>query len=817
MEALLQDMAQAFRSLRRSPRFAWTAVLTLSLGIGAATAGFAILNWTVLRPVAGVRQPSRVGLVWFAARSSEGINPEGLDRVQWDSVRRASPAVEQLEGHEGQDRVYVSVGAGSPEAYNADFVSSGFLPALGTRVALGRQIAPDDVARGVVRPIAVVSDVLWHTVLGSRPDVIGSVIRVNGVAITVIGVAEAGFRGIERGTPADLWMPGGAYWDVRHFRPSTRPAELNYYEGVVRLANGATFTEAERQLTAAVSRIARSDTAHFRAGTAASVYPGLGLPALGRQGVDHQAWMILGIAALMVVVACANLANLFLLHRARRRADAVVRMVLGAGRQRLVRQFLVEGAAVGAAGGGVGAILALWLLTVFRGLPLINRMSIDGVGLDWRVLSFSFAAGVVTAVLAGAVPAAVGSRGDFGTELRRAGPTMTRHGTSILTGLAITQVAIAIALIAGAGLFARTLWNFNAVPLGFDPSGITLFDESPGSQGYTPERALTYRRELMQRVTDIPGVRQAAYVSLPPFLGISMGAGVSIPGAPAQERPSPVTDDEVSSSYFRTMGIPLLRGAGFEADDDERPDTAGPGKVIVSRALAQRFFGSSDPVGRSVTVDRRPLQVVGEVGDIHWESRGGGVEPMIYQPLGTGGPYEPTLLVKADLPPGQVEREVARIAAELDASLPIADRGTLESKVEATFSDRTILFRLLGLLSLVTMALATVGIYSLIAYGVVARTREFGIRIALGASGRRITGTAGRSAAVIIGVGLACGLLVTIGLSRLIAAQLYGVSRLDPVALGGAAMVIAGAAFLASWIPARRATRVDPMVALRAE
>lgn len=819
MGSILQDLRHAVRSLLRRPVFAWTTVLILALGVGAATSGFTLLNWVLLRPLPGINDPATLGLVWFAGRTPQGYySPGQVTTAQRDAMVRTSPAVAGLAGHEGTQELNVSLGNDQPLRRSADFVAPEFLPTLGARTELGRDLAPDDDSPGAPRNVVVISDDLWRGIFGGRPDAIGGTIRLNAVPFTVIGVMVPGFHGIERLDKIDLWLPGGAYWDVKHFRASTRPAELHYYEFALRLRPGATFPEAARQLAASAHLLALSDTANFDSAFTATVFPGLGLPAMGRDFLGHQLTLVMGVSVLMLLVVCANVANLLLLHRARNRGEVVVRMVLGASRTRVIRHFLFESVMLGVAGAAAGILLALWLLQTLHDLPVMGRLSLQGIAPDWRVLAIAGVIGIGTALLAGVVPALIGSRSDFNAELKSTGPTATRNAPVLRSGLAAAQVAVALTLVAGAYLFARTLQRFDAVPLGFDPAGVTVFADDPEQQGYTPERAEAYRRQLAERVAGIPGVDKVAFVSIPPFTGISMGAALRRPGAPTDARPLLAVADQVSHGYFSAMGIPMVRGSDFDASDDWRPlAPSETGKVIVSTSLARQLFGTNVAIGRLVSIYGRTDQVVGEVGDIHWNGRGGEGEPMLYQPLGGRTPYAPMLVVKAHAPTGAVEHAVAREATTLDATLPIVSRGPLNTKIADSLADQTLLFRLLGILSALTLVLAAVGIYSLVAYGVATRTREFGIRMALGAGARQIIGAAAGGAIGVIGVGVAGGIAATLYLTRFIAASLYGVGPLDPIAIGGAAAVLASAAILATWLPARRATRIDPMVALRAE
>jgi predicted permease len=824
MDALLQDLRYALRTLGRNPGFTAAAVLTLALGIGAATAGFSLLNWLLLRPVAGVRQPSRAGLVWLAVHENGGYSPGSLTLTQREDVLHRSPAVAVLAGREGPIEVNAAPEAGTPQRISVEFVTSDYFRAVGVGTEVGRGFVPEDDAPPLGRRVVVIGERLWLDLFDERPDVAGQTLRVNGMPCTVIGVAARGFRGPDHLREADAWMAGTTEWDIRHLPAARRPPEPYFNRFVLRLRSGATFDQAAAQLQSAVRALALADTADFSPKVSATVIPRLGIEAMygARDLIDHQLALVMGVAGLVLLVACANVANLLLFRRAQRRADIVVRLVLGAGRARLVRYALTESALVGIASGLLGALTALWLTGLFRHVRMLRFISLEGIALDWRVLAFAVVVGVLASLLAGLVPALLRSRVDLGSQLKAAGPTQAGGAPRLRSGLAVLQMAVSLTLVAGTYLLARTLQRYAAVPLGFQPAGVTVFAADPDEQGYTAQQARLYLRALQDRVAGLPGVQQVALVTLPPFLGIINVAPVRRLEAPADAKSLAAGSDQVSAEYFALLGIPVLRGRTF-ATSDIFPDSGHAlGKVILSAHLARSLYGDSNAVGRIVVLpgigrsDR--AEVVGVVGDVHWVDRGGEVEPMLYTPVGQGGsPYSPMIAVRSHLAAATLEREVQRIGRGLDPALPIQSNGPLSETVAQSLASQTLLFRLVGLLSTVTLLLTAVGVYSLVAYGVTTRLREFGLRIALGAEGRDIVRTAARPAVAIVLFGVVIGIAGAAYLTRFIKASLYGVGPTDPVAFVTAVVVLGGAVLLASWVPARRAAKVDPMVALRYE
>ena len=824
MDALLQDLRYALRTLARAPGFTATAVLTLALGIGAASAGFSLLNWVLLRPVPGVREPSRAGFVVFTVRSERGgYSPSSLTAEQRDLVLRASPAVSGLAGREGPLAVNAAAEQGAAQRISVEFVTSDYFATLAVTPRLGRAFLPEDNAPPFGNRVAVISDRLWREWFAARADVLGRPVQVNGAPITVIGVAPQGFRGPDLFHSADLWMPGATEWDIQHFRPESRRAP-SYYRFVIRLSAEASFDRAEGQLQAGIRALALSDTANFSPNASATVQPGLGLEAMygAKEIIDRQLALVLGIAGLVLLVACANVANLLLFRRAQRRSDVVVRLVLGASRGRLVRYALTESALVGVVSGVAGALLALWINGLFHHYRMLSFLSMEGLRLDWRVIGFAVAAGVLAATVAGLLPALFGSRADLGSDLKASGPTQAGGAPLLRTGLAVLQVAVSLTLMTGMYLFARTLQRYAEVPLGFDPAGVTIFQVEPEAQGYTAQQERAYFRSLRERIAVLPGVQEVAFVSLTPFSYITHRDRVRRADAPADAQPTLVASQQISGEYFSVLRIPVLHGTTFQPGDLWPDSGRAVGKVILSAALARDLYGAADPVGQIVVLpgyrEDRSAEVLGIVGDVHWNERGGDVEPMLYTPVGQGGTlYGPMLAVRNRVTAAELERQVQEIGRGLDPTMPIESRGPLSETVATAVSSQTLLFRLVGLLSALALLLSAVGVYSLIAYGVTTRLREFGVRMALGAEARDILRTATRPAVTIIALGIVCGIAGAMYLTRFIKASLYGVSPLDPVAFVTAAVLLGAAVLLASWIPARRAAKVDPMVALRYE
>ncbi|HKV71020.1 MAG TPA: ADOP family duplicated permease [Gemmatimonadales bacterium] len=818
MDTLLLDLRYAVRSLRRTPGFTTLAVLTLGLGIGAATTGFAILNRVLLDPLPGVRDPARVGMLVPAVRNGSSYRPEALDADQRADVLRSAPAVAGVAGEQLGIDVDVAVPGQSPHRLRASFVSGEYFALLGTSPGRGRLLGPDDDLPNGGTRVAVISDDFWYSGFGGRPDVVGQRLIVNGISLTVVGVSEAGFRGTERFDSPKLWVPGNAYFDLRHYRVGfRRPATYPYTESVIRLRPGATWDQATSQLQGALRAIAAADTAHFDPKVSANVFPGIGLSAMGRDVIRRQIALISGIASLVLLVTCANIANLLLFRRLQRRGDTVVRLVLGAGRSRLVRFFLVESILLGLASGAVGVGIALLLRALFGELRLLNFLKIGPVTLNVPVLLFAIAAGAIASMLAGLLPALLGVRTDLNAHLKSSGPTQAGGGRGLRVSLAVLQVAISLTLVSGAYLFARTLRSYAEVPLGFDPSGVTMFEVEPKMLGYSPDQSHAYLRALAERIRAVPGVTGVAVTSAAP-MSFSMLSDVSRSETPSGT-PLQVWDIEVSGSYFATVGMSLVKGQAFTAADDWPDSSLKVGIAVVSLSLARELFGSRDPIGE--LLKRRggqTVRIVGVVGDVRSRDLSDPPRPAVYEPMGQGFEVPWTMLaVRGGVPSPTIVHEVQTVGRALDPSLPVEPNGPLSDAVAATVSSQTLLFKLVGSLSMLTLLLTAVGVYAIVAYGVTTRTREFGLRMALGADATKLVRTALDPALVIVLGGVVAGVAGALYLTRFIAASLYGVSRFDPWAFIVAALVLALAVLLASWLPARRAAKIDPMVALRYE
>jgi putative ABC transport system permease protein len=814
---MLVDLRYAIRALRNSPGFTLVAAVTLAVGIGAVTAAFSLAHWLLLRPVPGISEPNRLAVVWFVLSRSPsplaaaaGVQPTFVSYAQYQDMIGRLPA---LAGLAGYHRGAVNLGAAGtqPRRVNVHYVMPQYFAVLGLRPALGRPLlAEDDVApQGM--PAAVISDELWSGLFGRDRSAVGKSVIVDGRPFTVVGVAPPGFRGIERMERTDLWLPGRVMETARLG---------GYYEFLARLVPGATFAQAEAQLHAGVAALGEDRDVQ--------VFHGVGVPPLQRRQVEQFVRLTFIASILVWVISCANVANLFLFRGLARRPVTAMLKVLGAHTGAVIRRQFTESLVLTVPALLAGILLARWFVMAFNGARLGMWIEpLEGISLVWPVVALGCVVAVAAALLAAIAPSVMASRMDPREAVQATARTLTGGTAYLRRTLTVTQLALSLTLLVGALLLLGTLRRLNAIDPGFDPRGVLVLNVTPNEADFrnpfqTP-RLRTYYRELRDRLQSA-GLGQVALAWQAPFVGLISVGFVLPPGASSDSARVRVRENAVSPEYFRLLNLPMIEGRGFTSAEF-MPDPSAPRKIILSQSVARRLFGDRPAVGHVIyeSVGEPPYQVVGVVGDTRWES----LEPsfpvvegmgmMVYSPFGQGGLAVAVVLTRSPLPDKVAAETVERVAGEVDPSLPAYGVTSMPQLIQRTLADKILYARVLWLLSALAVALAAVGLYGLVAYGVASHTREFGIRIALGAESRAILLLVLREAALLGVGGVALGLAGAVALSRLIANRLYGMSALDPGTYLVAVALLFGIALLASYLPARAATRVDPLVALRTE
>jgi putative ABC transport system permease protein len=798
METLVQDIRFGLRRLARKPGFTALAVLTLALGIGASTAIFSIVDAVVLRPLPIPRSGDVVTL-W----QSEGRELGERDTVSAPNYldwKAQSQAFEAMAAYAGA--AMTLTGQEEPELLRVGRVSGAFFRALGTAPSLGRTIQEAD-DRPEADRVVVVSEGLWKRRFGADRALLGRQLALDGRAHTVVGVIPAG---LDWPQPHDAWTPLVLGPNVLAARGA------QHLQVVARLRPGHSRREAQAEMTAIGTRLAEQypDT---NTGQGVVV---VGLHELMVGDVRQALLILLGAVGCVVLIGCANVASLLLAQARSRAGELAIRAALGAGRSRVARQLLTESLLIALLGGGLGLFAASYGLEALLALAPSDLPRMDEIGIDVRVLAFTLGASLLTGVVFGVGPALAASHTDLQPALKEGGRTAPGAGRRFGSSLVIAEVALAVVLLAGAGLLMRSFWRLGRVDPGFDPGHVlttTLF--LPGHEYTSWDQRSAFYTRLVERLEALPGVESAGLTTTLPLSGWELEHEFRIEGRPEPppgQQPG-ASYDSVSPEYFRALRIPLKAGRFFS-----RLDAAdAPPVVIVSEGLAQRYWPDENPVGARVVVEEESREVVGVVGDVRHQGLDAAPRPEIYTPVAQRPWKFANVVVRSTADPESVAGLVrAAILAEdvSQASTPLRPLGRLVSASIAQPRFRTLL---LGSFAGAALLLAAVGLYGVIAHTVGQRTREIGLRMALGARGndifRSVVGQGLGLATAGIGVGLAAAAVLT----RLLSSLLFGIGSWDPATFAAVCLALLLVAVVACGVPARRATRIEPVEALRHE
>ena len=820
MDVLLSDIRLAIRLLLRSPGFTIVAVLSLALGIGANTAIFTIINAVFLNPLA-VRDPDRLVSVFTTDERNRGDRVNFLP-TSWPNARdyrERSDVFDGLTIHQGVALNLAS--GGEPEQIFGQIATSNFFSVLGATPLLGRTFDPTMSDEGAGDPIVVLGYALWQRRFGADPGVVGRSIFVNNQSFTVIGVMPKGFRGINAVAGPALWVPMNVRDRVLtgFFRDNMddRRALLFFMTG--RLRPGLALDQGIARLRTIGTQLEQAYPTPNRGRnvTAVPLAEATINPGFRGQAIRAAAVMM-AIVALVLLIACANVANLLLARAAARRREIAVRLSLGAERVRLVRQLLTESLVLALLAGGLGLLVARWCRQAILALrPPFFPADVD-LPLSMPVLLFTAGISIATGVLFGLAPALHGSRADLNSELReRAGAALGgHHGSRLRSALVVAQVALSLVTLAAAGLFLRSLGNAQRIDTGFDTARLAVLTFDLGAQHYSDERGREFQRTVVERVATAPGVESATLASHVPLAGGGIGRTVFPEGVDASNPANGVfvTVGSVSPNYFKTMGIPLLSGRPITETD--RKTT--PPVVVVNEAMAKRFWPDQEAVGKRFRFfgDPQPREIVGVARNSKVNFIGEEPQPLAYVPLEQD--YDPavTLHVRAARP-SAVLADVRAVVQQLDPRLPLINVNTMEAVASQALWAPRMGAWLLAAFAALALLLAGLGLYGVLAYSVTQRTAEFGVRMALGAAPGDVVRLVLGQGLLVAGVGALLGLAGAFVVGRFAAGLLYDVPASDPVTLGGVLLMMGAATLLACYLPARRATRVDPVVALRTE
>jgi len=810
---LLTDVRYALRGFRRAPGFALVAVVTLALGIGATTAMFSVVNGILLRPLP-FTEPDRLVALLRLDSEGESDNHSGANFIDFKNMNESFV---DLAGHAGAN--YTVVGQDAPRLIRGASVTPNFFSVAGVNAALGRTLSPDIDGPGAERAV-VLSHGMWQSQFGGDVAALGQQLQMNGELYVVVGVMPPEFE-FPEGT--DFWAASKYTVPEPPVAIPDDPASvrtLSWFYVFGRLKQDVSIEQAQAELTVIVDRMAElSEDDDSRAGF--RIVP-LRDTIVG--DVSTSLYVLFGAVGFLLLIACANVANLMLVRASGRQKEMVVRAALGAGQTRIVRQLVTESLVLALVGGLLGLPIAVWGTKMLLAMAPDGIPRVDQVGTDLRVMGFALVASLATGVLFGLAPAlqSLGSKLSASTVVGGSRQTFS-SGQSRLRGVLIVgEVAVSLLLLVGAGLLMRTFLTLNSVDPGFDPHRtLSARVWIPETRYQEDDEIRSFYSETLERVRAIPGVSSAgAVLSLPIKSGISGRFGFSIEGYTPEENNQPLAGYQIASSdYFESLGIPVLRGRTFtEADDAE-----APGVAVINEALADLYWPGEDPVGRRITwndpdsEDAEWSTIVGVVGNTRHAGLDEPPRPEAYQPYLQSPMTYMTLVVRSDLDIATLAAAVRSAVAEVDPQQPLSAVNTMEQVLFDSLGSQRFNMYLLCVFAVTALMLAAVGLYGVLSFSVAQRSNEIGIRMALGAQTGGVVGQVIKEGFWLAVFGLTIGTCAAIGLTRLMVSMIHGVSATDPVTFVGGIVLLAVITLAASWIPAMRAAKVSPMEVLKVE
>ncbi len=842
-ESLWKDAVYGVRQLVRSPGLSIVAILSLALGIGANTAIFTVINDLMLKQLP-VLDPQM--LVSFGDGSDGGIvassDPGPYDIFPYDFYRHIAGPQNELQGicafasFPSMVSVRTESGTGGPATQaQSHLVSGTFFSVLGAQPLLGRVFSADDTATEGRNAVAVLSHRYWQENLSADPGVIGRSISINGTSFEVIGVMPAAFYGVELNEQVpDMWLPITMQQAVTMTAPLLKPDGLFWIHIMARRMPSVSVAHAQAWATVEFQRFLTE-----REGTQISArrrqqISGTYIPLLpGGAGLSHMRTayeapltVLMIMVCLVLLIACANLANLLLARAASREREFCARLALGSSRSRIVRQILTEALVLAFIGGAMGMGLAFW------GTRILIHFIDKGVARtalsatpDLHVLLFTFATCIVTAALFGIAPALRGSRtnvaGALSANARTSGGTAARSSRLLPKALIVFQVTLSLVLLTVAGLLLRTLVNLRAQDIGLDRSKVLLVSTNAKFAGYPPERLNALYDQILNRIDALPGVRISSLAGGPPMSRGTWGSPIDLDG-----RPTPPTEDistflnRVSTGYFETLGIPLLRGRTIQSTDK----ADGVKSAVVNKTFADRYFPSGDAIGHTFTIADPAApgvwHIVGIVRDSKHRSPAEKPQPFAFlavTQLTGDDQYAYWLQIRSVGDPARITGEVRAALTGIDPNLPILKTQTIDEQLDLLIDEQRFVSKLAGFFAVLALTLACIGLYGVMTYSVVRRTSELGVRMALGAPRAGLLWMILKESLVLLAIGVALGIPLSIAASRTIKAGLFGVNPADPLTLITAVLIMSAALLAGSYIPARRATKINPVVALRYE
>lgn len=841
MNTLLQDIRYGLRMLWKAPGFTAVVILTLALGIGANTAIFSLINAVMLKSLP-VEDPQQLVLFQW----DDNKWPPRFGQTGWDSKFSFSyPAFEEFRTQSktlsavfawaplGFNDQNTTVGInGQPTLANGEMVTGEFFSGLGVTPLLGRGIREEDENPGAPR-VAVISYAYWTRRFAQDDSILGKNVTLNGIPFTIVGVTSPTFYGVQAGTEPDLWVP---FDDKPNMRPwSSQPGgggtsvftARNWIciSVIGRLKDGVTRAQAEGSLDALFHNFVTADwhpekpdeVPHMMLRSASD-----GLPYL-QESTEHPLYILMVAVGLVLLIACANVATLLLARATSRKKEISVRLAIGASRSRLIRQLLTESVLMSVLGGALGLVFANWGTRALVALMSSGASpTILDAGVDSKVLLFTFIASVLTGILFGLAPAFRVTRIELASAMKDSAANISaaRDKHRLGKSLIVAQVAASLVLMIGAGLFVRTLINFENRNFGFDQQNLLSFGLDPTRAGYHDARLVNFYAQLLDRVQALPGVKAATLMEYAPFVGWSNNNSVALEGTAKKNNGSTVRSQAVGPDFFGTLDIRVILGRGIERSDT----TASLPVAVVDETFARKFFPGENPIGRrfsrGLTFDPKDsFEIVGvvkpaELTDVHSD-----LKPKAYFAYAQVPKYLDMMFfeVRSQGSPSTVISELRDTVRQADPALPLIDLKTQTQETGEALSQERLFARLTSVFGLLALLLAMIGLYGTMAYSVTRKTHEIGIRMALGAKPADVLVMVIRQGITLTSLGVAIGIVAALGVTRLVSSVIYGVKPYDPVTFATVAVLLMAVAFLACYIPARRAMRVDPMLALRYE
>jgi putative ABC transport system permease protein len=810
VETFVRDVRYGVRVLMRQPGLCVVVVLTLALGIGANTAIFSVVNAVLLRPLP-YRDPSRLAVVW--TNNTRAGNPKShVAAANFADLRDRNNVFEEAAAFLAFTPTMSLTGLAEPMQVTQSMVSTNLFPMLGADPAAGRTFLPEEAHVGK-DDVVILSYGLWQRAFGGSPGIVGQALTISGYKYTVVGIMRPEFYFLFRNV--DIWLP--LSFNTRFNPNNTATNRSAGALGVIgRLKPGITLEQARADLSAIALNL-EQEYPQTNTGLGITLVP-LHEQVTGE--VRTALLVLLGAVSFVLLIACANVATLLLARSASRKKEMAIRTALGAGRARLMRQLLTESVLLSIIGGAIGLMLAVWGIDIILSLSPAEIPRQSEIGIDLWVLAFASVISVATGIVFGIAPALQASGTEPGEAMKEGGRAVaSQTGQKLRSALVVSEIALTLVLLIGAGLLIRSFARLMQVSPGFNPNNVLTVGVSlPRSQGTPPAEATAFYGELFERIEAIPGVESVGAVTRLPLTAAGVSTNITIEGRalPVAERPE-VEFRRASRDYFRALGIPVLKGRSF--DEQERPGS--PSVVVINEAAARLFWPDEDPVGKRIKTIPNPdapwSTIIGVVGDVRHFGLDTEPRPELYISFDQAPPFGPLLVIRTTRDPLSVVGAVRAQIQSMNRDQPLGSIQTMGQILDTSVAARRFNMLLLGLFAGLALALAGVGIYGVTSYSVSQRTHEIGIRMAFGASPSNVLGLILGQGLRLVIAGMAIGLGVALAITRIISSLLFGIGATDPVTFSAISLLLAGVAMLACYVPARRATKVDPMISLRYE